>query len=112
MIHCLYHMKTTPDVKNDRLHCPACLRVYESQGMHILLREKTHRILHTTCLKCGLSLFLSVEANPFGMVGIGVPTDLSYTEAIQRGASDPITADTVIEIYRELQSEKSEKRKK
>ena len=103
MIHCPYHMETTSDVKNGRLHCPACLRVYESRDMHVLLREKSRRILHTTCLKCGLSLFLSVEANPFGMVGVGVPTDLSYAEAAQRGTADPITVDRVIEVYRELQ---------
>lgn len=99
-------MKTTADVKHDQLHCPACLRVYEPRDVHVLLREKTRRILHTTCLKCGLSLFLSVEANPFGLIGIGVPTDLSYREAARRGAADPITADTVIEVYRELQKKK------
>lgn len=103
-------MKTLPHSKNNQLYCPACSRVYEPGDVHILLREKKRRILHATCVQCGLSLFLSLEANPFGLVGIGVPTDLSYTEASRRGHSDPITANTVIEIYRELQKKKKTKK--
>lgn len=96
-------MKSTNHIKSDRLRCPICSHMYGSADVHTLFQEKMKRIVHATCPKCESSLFLSLEAHPFGMVGVGVPTDLSYSEAVGWANKEPITADTVISVYRELQ---------
>ena len=36
------------------------------------------------------------------MVGMGIPTDLSYKEAVGWGGEKPITLDMVISVYRDL----------
>lgn len=95
-------MKSANYSKNDRLKCPVCAHAYEPKEVHMLFREQTKHIVHATCSKCEVSLFLSLEANPFGMVGIGVPTDLSYTEAVGWARQTPITADVIISVYRDL----------
>lgn len=95
-------MKQTDHIKSDRLRCPICSCVYGTQDVHTLFQEKMKRIVHATCPKCESSLFLSLEANPFGMVGIGVPTDLSYGEAVRWATKSPITTDTVISVYQDL----------
>lgn len=104
MVYSFCLMKSIPNhIKSERLRCPVCASAYESRDVHILFQEKMRRIVHATCPKCESSLFLSLETNPFGMVGVGVPTDLSYAEAVARADTKPITSDTVIAVYRELQ---------
>ncbi len=95
-------MKSTDHIKSDRLRCPICSHAYSSQDVHTLFQEKMKRIVHATCPKCEASLFLSLETNVFGMVGVGVPTDLSYAEAVGWATQKPITADTVVSMYRDL----------
>lgn len=95
-------MKSVNPNKNDRLRCPVCSHTYGSQDIHILFREQMRHIVHVTCSKCEVSLFLSLEANPFGMVGVGVPTDLSYAEAVGWAKQKPITSDIVLSVYRDL----------
>lgn len=97
-------MKRTPNrTKDDQLRCPSCSSPYQSQNIHTILQEKGRRILHVSCMQCNTSLFLSLEAQSFGIAGVGVPTDLSYIEAIQQAKNEPITSDIVLAVYRSLQ---------
>lgn len=89
-------------IKTDRLRCPVCSGVYGQGDVHVVHREKSRRIVHVSCPKCEATLFLSLENHPFGMMGVGVPTDLSFSEAIAVSRKEPITSDVVISVYREL----------
>ena len=59
-------------------------------------------MLHLTCEHCGGKTLVAISVTPFGMVSLGVLTDLDQSEARRVLSAEPVSADQVIAAHNEI----------
>jgi DNA-directed RNA polymerase subunit RPC12/RpoP len=80
--------------------CPVCNKKHR-RGLRMLpvAEEDKRTMLHVTCEHCGGKTLVAVSVTPFGMVSLGVLTDLDQSEAKRTLSAEPVSADQVIAAH-------------
>ncbi|MDQ5901857.1 MAG: hypothetical protein QG606_73 [Patescibacteria group bacterium] len=80
--------------------CPVCNKKHR-RGLRMLpvAEEEKKTMLHVTCEHCGGKTLVAISVTPFGMVSLGVLTDLDQSEAKRAFSAEPISADQVIAAH-------------
>ncbi|MEK9151528.1 MAG: hypothetical protein AAB547_02760 [Patescibacteria group bacterium] len=84
------------------IRCPVCNKKYRRALMLVLDEDDKRTTLHLSCADCGASSMVFVSMGQFGIVSLGVLTDLEQGEARAVFASETISADQVIEAHQFL----------
>ncbi len=81
--------------------CPVCNKKYR-HGRHLfpVAEEERKTTLHLTCEHCGGKTLVAISVTPFGMVSLGILTDLDQSEVKRLFGAEPISADQVIAAHR------------
>ncbi len=64
-----------------------------------IAEEEKRTMLHLTCEHCGGKTLVAISVTQFGMVSLGVLTDLDQSEVKQIFSSEPISANQVIDAH-------------
>jgi DNA-directed RNA polymerase subunit RPC12/RpoP len=80
--------------------CPVCNKKHR-RGLRMLpvAEEEKRTMLHLTCEHCGGKTLVAISVTPFGMVSLGVLTDLDQSEAKRVLSAEPVSADQVIAAH-------------
>lgn len=81
------------------MRCPICDKKQDPAKALILEEHDRHTALHMTCGSCGVSTVVFVSASQWGMVSMGVLTDLETEEARSLFRNEAISSDQVIEVH-------------
>jgi len=84
--------------------CPACAQEYDPAQMHLLSEYESKTLLHVTCQKCCASMLIAMTHGQFGMVSLGVPTDLILSEVDELFGSETISKDQVLDVHEYLKT--------
>lgn len=79
--------------------CPLCNRKYHFSRALILDEEENRTTFHLTCDSCQASTLVFVSMGQFGVVSLGMITDLDKNEARQLFKNDAISTDQVLEVH-------------
>jgi hypothetical protein len=82
--------------------CTLCGSAYDSKGITLLEENDQQTIFHMACSGCGVSVLLFMSSGQFGIVSIGMVTDLNKREVKNFYRTDSITPDQVIEVHQWL----------
>lgn len=81
------------------MRCPVCNKKYEPARALVLEEQENHTALHMTCAACRVSSVVFVSASQWGVVSMGVLTDLETREARSLFRKEAISVDQVIEVH-------------
>lgn len=92
-------MKKIPFHHEQMTKCPFCSSTFAQEDFVHVQEDDTKTIAHATCSRCRSSLLLISNVGQFGIMNIGVPTDLSSGEAGRLLRSKKISSDQVLEVH-------------
>jgi transcription elongation factor Elf1 len=92
-------VKTPLDNLKPLIHCPACNKEYRPAKILLLDQEEKRSTLHLTCDSCGASTLVYVSLSQYGVVSMGVLTDLDQSEAKGLFKEEPVSPDEVLEVH-------------
>jgi hypothetical protein len=81
------------------LGCPVCTQKNQPTKVVILEEDAKRTILHLTCGTCSASAIISISMGQFGIMSLGVLTDLEQGEAKRMFQSEVVSSDQVIEAH-------------
>jgi transcription elongation factor Elf1 len=84
------------------IRCPVCNKKYRPTKILVLDEDDKRTTLHLTCEGCGASSMVFVSMGQFGVVSLGLLTDLKQSEARAVFHGEAISADQVIEAHQFL----------
>lgn len=82
--------------------CPHCSRKYRFNKALVLDEEDDRTTFHLTCDNCQISTLVFVTAGQYGIVSLGIVTDLDRNEARYLFRNEAISADQVIDAHQLL----------
>lgn len=82
--------------------CPQCSRKYRFNKALVLDEEDDRTTFHLTCDNCQISTLVFVTAGQYGIVSLGIVTDLDRNEARYLFRNEAISADQVIDAHQLL----------
>ncbi len=94
-------MKTPAPVDNleHLTKCPLCGKKYHFSKALILDEGEERTTFHLTCESCQTSTLVFVSMGQFGIVSLGMITDLDRSEVKQLFKNEAISADQVLEVH-------------
>ncbi|OGI16204.1 MAG: hypothetical protein A3E38_02560 [Candidatus Moranbacteria bacterium RIFCSPHIGHO2_12_FULL_54_9] len=95
-------MKMPLDNLQAVIRCPVCNKKYRKALMLVLDEDDKRTTLHLSCSDCGASSMVFVSMGQFGVVSLGVLTDLKQSEARRVFSGEAISSDQVIEAHQFL----------
>jgi hypothetical protein len=84
--------------------CPICSNQYSGKEVTILEESEKQSTFHLSCSGCGVALMVFISTGQFGIVSVGMITDLNTNEAKNFYKTESITADQVIEVHEYLKN--------
>ncbi|MDP3957409.1 MAG: hypothetical protein Q8Q10_02815 [bacterium] len=84
------------------VRCPVCNKKYRMTKMLVLDEDDKRTTLHITCEGCGAASMVFISMGQFGVVSLGLLTDLKQNEARQVFQGEAISSDQVIEAHQFL----------
>lgn len=84
------------------IRCPVCNKKYRSAKMMVLDEDDRRTTLHLACDGCGASTIVLVSMGQFGVVSLGVLTDLERGEARRVFQGEAVSSDQVLEAHQFL----------
>ncbi len=89
---------------NTLLFCPVCNRRYAKNASRTVATKGSSVIMHMTCSSCKSASLTMVSGGKGseGVVTMGMLTDLSYDETLERIKDGPISADEVLELREKI----------
>ena len=96
-------MRKSPRRKIENvMRCPLCDKVYQQANIVMFEEQGGRATFHMTCRQCMTSAILFSAAGKFGVVSVGMMTDLDRMEASRILARDAVSADHVIDMHAQL----------
>ncbi len=92
-------MKTPLDNLKPLMRCPVCNKKYEPVKALLLEEYEQQTVFHLTCDTCGVSTVVFVSASQWGVVSMGILTDLEEDEARNLFRNEAISSDQVIDVH-------------
>jgi formate dehydrogenase maturation protein FdhE len=82
------------------MSCPVCGRKHLRGSARVVMRKRTHVLLHASCAFCSTSSMMLVarKNGQKNVISIGSLTDLSFEEAASIIKQRPLTINEVIDI--------------
>ena len=84
------------------LGCPLCSPKNQPTKVAILEEGAKRTVLHLTCETCAAKAVITVSMGQFGIMSMGVLTDLEQGEAKQVFKGEAVTSDQVLEVHQFL----------
>lgn len=84
------------------IRCPVCNKKYRKNCMLVLEEDEKRTTLHLACESCGAASMVFVSMGQFGVVSLGLLTDLKQSEVQSVFLGDVVSTDTVIEAHQFL----------
>ena len=84
------------------MRCPLCYKIYQQADIVMFEEQGGRTTFHMTCRHCMTSAILFSAAGKFGIVSVGIMTDLDRMEASRILARDAVSADHVIDMHAQL----------
>ena len=81
------------------IRCPVCNKKYRPAKMMVLDEDDKRTTLHLTCDACGASTIVFVSTGQFGVVSLGMLTDVERDEARKVFQGEVISSDHVLEAH-------------
>ena len=92
-------MKTSLDNLKPLMRCSVCNHKYEPVKALLLEEQDEQTTFHLTCASCGVSTVVFVSTNQFGVVSMGILTDLEGNEVRNMYGHAAITSNQVLDVY-------------
>lgn len=86
------------------VRCPVCDKKYRTAKILVLDESDKKTTLHLTCVNCGAASMLFVSLGQFGVVSLGLLTDLKHSEARTVLYGEMVSTDNVIEAHQFLKN--------
>lgn len=84
------------------IRCPVCNKKYRPAKMMMIDEDERRTTFHLSCTDCGASSMIFVSMGQFGIVSLGVLTDLKQSEAQKVFFDTVVSSNQVIEVYQFL----------
>jgi transcription elongation factor Elf1 len=84
------------------IRCPVCNKKYRPTKMLVLDEDEKRTTLHLSCVDCGAASMVFVSMGQFGVVSLGILTDLKQSEARTVFLGEAVSSDQVIEAHQFL----------
>jgi len=84
------------------IRCPVCNKKYRPAKMLVLDEDEKRTTLHLSCTDCGAASMVFVSMGQFGIVSLGILTDLEQSEAQKVFFGGAVSSDQVIEMHQFL----------
>lgn len=84
------------------MRCPLCDKIYQQANVVMFEEKEGRATFHMTCRHCMTSAVLFSAAGRFGVVSVGMMTDLDRVEASRIVLRDVVSADHVIDMHAQL----------
>lgn len=97
-----FTMKMTPENLQSLISCAVCNKKYQPAKMLVLDEDEKRTTLHLSCGACNASSIVFVSTGQFGVVSLGMLTDLEQGEAKRVFRGEPISTDQVLEVHQFL----------
>lgn len=95
-------MRTSVNNLENLVKCPICNKKYGQAKVLVLEEEGNRTTFHLTCENCENSSLIFISSGKFGIVSLGMLTDLTREEAKELFKSESISPDQVIEVHEYL----------
>ncbi len=93
------YMKTSLENLKPLMRCSVCNHKYEPVKALVLEEQEGQTTLHLTCASCGVSTMVFVSTTQFGVVSMGILTDLEGNEVRSLFGDDAISSDQVLDMH-------------
>ncbi|MCA9365201.1 MAG: hypothetical protein KC736_04885 [Candidatus Moranbacteria bacterium] len=80
-------------------HCSTCGKKYAETKPVIVEEDDGKTVLHATCSECKSTTLIFMAATQFGVVSVGMTTDLARNEVQTLFRGGAVSDDQVIEVY-------------
>ncbi len=84
------------------IRCPVCNKKYRPAKMLMIDEDEKRTTFHLSCTDCGASSMIFVSMGQFGIVSLGILTDLEQSEAKRVFFSTAISSDNILEAHQFL----------
>lgn len=81
------------------IRCPVCNKKYRPAKILVLDESDKRTTLHLACEECKTSSIVFVSQGQFGVVSLGMLTDLEQSEARRVFRGEAISSDNVLEAH-------------
>jgi rubredoxin len=92
-------MKTSLEHLKPLMRCSLCDHKYEPNKALLLEDQDGQTTFHVTCSSCGVSTMVFVSTGQFGVISMGVLTDLKGAEVKNLYGNEAISSDQVLDIH-------------
>jgi len=84
------------------IRCPVCNKKYRPAKMLMIDEDEKRTTFHLACTDCGASSMVFVSMGQFGVVSLGILTDLQQNEAKKVFFDTVVSSDQVLEAHQFL----------
>lgn len=88
------------------IRCPVCNKKYRPAKMLMIDEDEKRTTFHLSCTDCGASSMVFVSMGQFGIVSLGILTDLNQSEAQKVFFDTVVSSDHVIQAHQFLKQYK------
>ena len=100
----LMDMKPPIDNMKPLMRCSVCNKPFQSARVLMLAEDSERTTLHVQCEDCGVASLVFVSHGQFGVMSVGMLTDLVAEDARELYGKEPVSTDQVIEVHNFLKS--------
>jgi DNA-directed RNA polymerase subunit RPC12/RpoP len=101
-------MKAPTENLKPLMRCSVCDKPFQSARVLVLGEEDERTTLHVQCEACGMASIVFVSNGRFGVMSVGMLTDLVSEDAQELFGREPVSADQVIEVHTLLKASQAD----
>jgi hypothetical protein len=84
------------------MQCPVCGKSFQSARVLVVAEDAERTTLHIGCDDCQATSLVFVSNGQWGVMSVGMLTDLVAEDAKTFFGKEPISSDQVLEVYQDL----------
>lgn len=101
-------MKVPLDNLQAMVRCMVCNKKHQPKAMVVLEEDEKRTALHLSCDGCGTASLVFLSLGQFGVMSVGVLTDLEHEEARTLYRAEEVSSDDVIDTHQFLKAYKGD----
>jgi len=86
--------------------CPFCSAEYDLDGAKVIGEEDESTVVYVTCTSCESSIVAIVAMSGFGLVSLGLVTDMTEQDTKRFFDSESVSSNDLLDLYELLNSDK------
>lgn len=79
--------------------CPFCSAEYDLDGAKVVGEEEDSTVVYVTCKSCESSIVAIVAMSGFGLVSLGLVTDMTEADTKRFFKAETVTSDELLSVY-------------